>query len=80
MTHFRVSIFPNIEAPKVPTNILRNAPFLYFVFTVLLIPVINTPEFSSDFVTLIISSKSSFEMTKVIPFPTLTVHLPRISF
>ena len=47
---------------------------IHFVFTVSVIQSINKPEFSSDsnFLILIISSISSFEMNKVNTFPALT--------
>ena len=49
-------------------------------FTVLLTPSINTPEFPNDFMILIISSISLFEMTKVIQFPALTNLFPKCFF
>ena len=39
---------------------------------------VNTPEFSRDFMILIISSISSFEMTKMIPLTALTIPFPLI--
>ena len=75
-------IFSNhkIEAPKVPNNIPRNPPSCLFIsfFTVSLTPSINSPEFYGDFMILIISSISAFEVTQVVPFPALTTPQPRI--
>ena len=81
MTHFPVNIFPNFEPLKVPNNIPRNPPSCCFIscFTASLTPSSNTPEFSSDFMILIISFIFSFEMPKMIYFPTLTTPCPRIS-
>ena len=58
------------DADKVPRN-----PLSYFFiscFTVSVTPSINTPESSYDFMILIISFISSFEVNKVNPFPALT--------
>ena len=41
-------------------------------FTISVPPSINTPESSNDFIILIISFISSFEINKVNPFPALT--------
>ena len=49
-----------------------------FRFTVSLIPSINTFEFSNDFLILIISFISSFEINKVNPFLALTIRFPLI--
>ena len=48
-------------------------------FVVPVTPSINTPEYSIDFVTLIISFISSFERNKVNLFPALTAAFPLIS-
>ena len=56
------------DVPKVPNKILpRNPPSCLFVscFTVSLPSSFNKPEFSSDFMMLMLSSISSFKMTKV---------------
>ena len=73
MTPFPVNISRSIDAPTVPNNTPRNPPSCCFTscFTVSLTPLINTPEFFSDFI-------SSFEITKVIPFSALTNHRSRI--
>ena len=73
LTPFPINIFPNIEALKF-SNTGRNLPSCLFIscFLVSLTPLINTPEFSSDYMILIISSNCSFKMAKVIPFPALT--------
>ena len=47
-------------------------------FTISVAPSINTFDFSSDFMILIISFISLFEMNKVNPFPTLTAPFPLI--
>ena len=56
MTPFPVNIFPNVEAPNVPSNIQKNLPIYLFIscFTILLTPSINKPKFSNDFMILII--------------------------
>ena len=46
--------------------------FFILSFTVSVPPSINTPESSNDFIILIISFISSFEINKVNPFPALT--------
>ena len=73
---FPINILPNNNAPKAPKN-RRNLLTCLFIscFIVSLTPAINTSEFSSNFIILIISSNCSFEMTKMIPFPTLTTSL-----
>ena len=48
-------------------------------FLVSVTPSINTPEYSIDFVTLIILFISSFERNKVNLFPALTAAFPIIS-
>ena len=50
--------------------------FLVSHFTVSVTPSINTLEFSSNFMILIILLKSSFEMNKVGCFPALTSFTP----
>ena len=50
--------------------------FFNSCFTVSLIPSINTFEYSSDFMILIISFISSFEINKVNPFSVLTAPFP----
>ena len=50
----------------------------YFIFSVLVAPSINRPDFYSDSTILIISSISSFEMNKVNLFPGLTAPAPLI--
>ena len=52
--------------------------FFFIFFTVLVSPSINTPESSNDFIILIISFVSSFEMYKVNLFPTLAASFPYI--
>ena len=47
-------------------------------FTVSVTPSFNTPESSNDFMSLIISFISSFEINKVNRFPALTVLFPLI--
>ena len=64
-------------ANKCPRNLLYI--FFYFIFfTVLVSPSINTPESSNDFIILILSFVSSFEMYKVNLFPTLAASFPYI--
>ena len=41
-------------------------------FTILLTPSIKTPDLSNHFMILMISSISSFKVTKVVPYPALT--------
>ena len=52
--------------------------FFISCFTVSVIPSINTFESSNDFMILIISFISSFEISKVNPFPALTAPFPLI--
>ena len=52
--------------------------FFISCFTVPVTPSINTPECSSDLMSLIISFLSSFKMNKVNPFPALTAPFPFI--
>ena len=52
--------------------------FFISYFTVSVTPPINTPESSNDFVILIISFISSFQINKVNPFPALTPPFPLI--
>ena len=52
--------------------------FLVSYFTVSVIPSINTPQSSNDFIILIRSFISSFEIIKVNLFPALTVPFPLI--
>ena len=47
-------------------------------FTVSLTPSINTPEYSNDFMILIISFISPFEINKINLFPALTAPFPLI--
>ena len=68
------------EVAKGPNKALRNPRSCFFIscFTVLVTPSINTPESPNDFMILIISFISSFEINKVNPFPALTALFPRI--
>ena len=43
-----------IEAAKSANKAPRNPPSCFSCFTVLVIPTVNTPEFSNDFMVLII--------------------------
>ena len=58
MAPFPVKIFCNIKALKLPNNILRNIPSYLFTssFTLSLNASIDTPAFSRDSMSLIISS------------------------
>ena len=58
----------------------RNLPSCFFIscFTVSVTPSIGTPESSNDFVILILSFISLFEINKVNPFPALTAPFPHI--
>ena len=58
-----------------PQEICR---LVFFIssFTVSVIPSINAPEFSNDFMILIISFIPLFEMNKVNPFPDLQAPVP----
>ena len=60
MTSFPVNIFPNIDALKVPNIIPRSPSSCFFIlcFTVSLTPPIDTLEFSTDIMFLIIFSIS----------------------
>ena len=49
------------------------------MFYASLTPSIKIPESSSDFMILIISSTSSFEMANAVPFPALTTPFPHIA-
>ena len=64
-TLIAVNIFPNIEAPKVPNGIPRNLRYCFLIsyFTLSLTRSINRPEFSVNFMILIILSLSSFVLT-----------------
>ena len=65
---FPVKRFPNKLTPNVPNNILKNPPFCYFTsfWTVSVTPFNNKPESSRDFIILIISSISSFDIISVV--------------
>ena len=52
--------------------------FFISCFAVLVTPSINTPEYSNDFMILIISFISLFEINKVNPFPAMTAPFPLI--
>ena len=52
--------------------------FFISCFTVPITPSITTPEFSNDFMILIIPIISSIEINKVNPFPALTAPFPLI--
>ena len=52
--------------------------FFISTFTVSATSSINTPEASNDFMILIISFISSFEINKVNPFPAFTAFFPLI--
>ena len=69
------------EAAKGASKAPQNVPYCFFIscFTVLVTSSINTTESSNDFMILIISFISSFEINKVNPFPTLTGPFPLIS-
>ena len=58
----------------------RNRPSCFFIscFTVSITPSINTPESSNNFIILVISFISSFEISKVNPLFTLTDPFPLI--
>ena len=57
----------------------RNPPsFFISCFSVSTVPSIKTPDFSSDYTILIISSISSFEINNVNRFPALTAPLALI--
>ena len=59
---------------------LQEITFLFFILclTVSVTPSINTPESSNDFIILIISFISSFEINKVTPFSALAAPFPPI--
>ena len=61
------------KAPRNPSS-----SFFTSYFTVSVTPSINTPESSNDFMILIISFISSFEINKLNRLPTLTAPLPLI--
>ena len=58
----------------------RNPPSSFFVscFNVSVTPSIHKPKFSNDFITLVISIITSFELNKVNPFPALADPFPLI--
>ena len=62
------------KAAKSANKAPRNPSSYFFIscFTVSVISTINTPEFSNDFIILIIPFISSFEIKKVNPFLALT--------
>ena len=72
LTHLLV--FKHLKFLKAYQEIIQ----IVWCFTVSLTPSINTFEFPSDFMILLISSISSFQMTKVIPFSALTTPRLRI--
>ena len=59
---------------------MKKSPFsfLCFMFTVSVIPSIITFESSTDFMILIISFTSSFQINNVNPFPAMTAPIPHI--
>ena len=69
-----------MKQPKVLTKQEEIHLFVFFIpcFTVSVAPSINTLEFSSDFMILIISLISSFKINKVNLFPPLTGAFPLI--
>ena len=69
-----VNRFPNVLAPNVPNNILRNFPFCYFssFLIVLLTLFINKRNYLSELTILMISFISSFKIINVvIPDPNI---------
>ena len=56
----------------------KNLPSCFFIscFTVSVTPSIDIPKSSNDFITFKISFIFSFEISKLNPFPTLTVPFP----
>ena len=76
-----VNKFPNIEAPKVPNNILRNPPLcsLASCLIVSLTPFNYTPESSRD-LTIFIIFISLFEIIKVVVPAPLVAPEPSIFF
>ena len=70
-----------INEPAIGAIIALKNPspcFSISFFTVSVAPSINRPEYSSDFIILVIASISSFEMNEVNPFPAVTAPLPLI--
>ena len=70
-----VNRFPNVLAPNVPNNILRNFPFCYFssFLIVLLTLFINKRNYLSELTILMISFISSFKIINVvIPDPNFS--------
>ena len=69
-----------IEAAKGANKAPRSPPSCFFIlcFTVSVTPSINTLECSNDFMILIISFISSFEVNKGNLFPALTAPFPLI--
>ena len=63
-------------AEKAPRN--QSSCFLISCFTISVTPSANTPESSNDFIILIISFISSFEINKVNAFPAETSYFPLI--
>ena len=63
---------------KVLTELQEIYLFVFFIscFTVSVTPSINTSKSSNDFIILIISFISLFEINKVNPFPALTTPFP----
>ena len=68
------------EAAKSANKALRNPSSCFFIpcFSVSVTPSINTPEWSNDFMILIISFISSFEINKVNLIPALADPFPLI--
>ena len=62
---------PNKLAPNVPSNILKNPPFCYFIsFSIVLVTPFNKiPEFSNDSIIFIISFMSSCSIINLTPEP-----------
>ena len=76
---FPVNKFPNKLAPRVPSNILKNPPFCYFIsFSIVLVTPFNrTLESSRACTIFIISFISSFEIIKVVfPDPNTFLCIP----
>ena len=69
------SLVALIKQPKV---LAKQEEFFFMFYCVSVIPPINTFESSYDFMILIISFISSFEINKVNPFPALTASVPLI--
>ena len=72
------TIGPANEAAVSHHSIKNFTSFFISCFTVLVVPSIYRPDFSSDFTILIISSISSFQLNKMNPFPALTALRPLI--